>query len=77
MTYVTVDVNIDDVLSEMSDADLLAECKERGLSVEIADPDTDLKEEMTKAYMLILRGRGEQANELLREIMLRTIGRIV
>lgn len=68
MAYVTVDVDVD--ISEFSDAELKDEFEARGLTLD----DT---EEFQRAYMYHCQGKTAMAHEILWELCLRKLNKVV
>jgi hypothetical protein len=66
--YLTVDVDISEVIDEIDDFDLLEEIKERKLS--LGRDDFDPLEDIRDAYNELLRGRMGEAKVILERLLM-------
>lgn len=75
MPYVSVHVDTEDVLEELDDDELIEELERRQCAIPYIPEN--LQSRMTQAYELHVRGRTEQAQAILYELMLETVNRVV
>lgn len=70
--YVTVDVDVETVLADVSDQDIKEEYEARFGGDSLEELDT-----LQTAYMLHVQGRAQQAQALLHNYMLDKLGRVI
>ena len=71
MTYITVDVDVDSIIEQLSDEDIKREYIERELGYSSDD------EVLTKIWIHDREGRKEQAYALMREYVLEKLNKVV
>jgi hypothetical protein len=71
MTYITVDVDVDSIIEQLSDEDIKREYIERELGYSTDD------EVLTKIWIHDREGRKEQAYALMREYVLEKLNKVV
>lgn len=74
MTYVTVDVDVDDIIEQLSDEDIRHEYNERGLS---GSTPRDEREVLEKIWLHDREGRKEAAYALMREYVLDKLNKVI
>jgi hypothetical protein len=72
MTYITVDIDIDNALQQVSDEDIKEEYLER-----FGEASVEVEEFMQRVQLLFLNGHERAAYEQLYEYMLDKLNRIV
>ena len=77
MGYVTVDIEIEDVLEQVSDEELIAEYNERGLGSGGTAENWDEKAELEKVHKLHHAGRRDEAYEILWKMCLIKLNKVV
>ena len=75
MSYVSVDIEIEDVLEQVSDEELIAEYNERGLGGGMTKSDE--REILERIWIADREGRKDEAYALMREYVLNKLNKVV
>jgi hypothetical protein len=77
MTYVTVNVDADDIIEQLSDDDIKHEYNERNLGGADGYSGWDDREVLTKIWLHDREGRKEEAYALMREYVLDKLNKVI
>lgn len=75
MSYVSVDIEIEDVLEQVSDEELIAEYNERRLGDGMTKSDE--REILERIWIADREGRKDEAYALMREYVLNKLNKVV